>query len=79
MPALTDLPSCSSRALVPVEREMRGVRLHRPTRRAANFLTHLIATAHHLPQTRERRRAEPSEVIAAYQASIARLRKTTVQ
>jgi hypothetical protein len=34
--------------------------------RGAEFLAHLIATKEHLPQTCERRRAEPSEAIAAY-------------
>jgi hypothetical protein len=34
--------------------------------RQAQFLTHLIATKDQLPQTRERRRAEPGEAIAAY-------------
>jgi hypothetical protein len=32
----------------------------------ANFLAHLIATAQALPQTRERRRAEPNHAAAAY-------------
>ena len=35
----------------------------------ATFLAHLIATKDQLPQTRERRRAEPDEVIAAYRAA----------
>jgi hypothetical protein len=34
----------------------------------APFLAHLIATAHKSPQTRIRRRAEPSEAVAAYTA-----------
>jgi hypothetical protein len=37
-----------------------------PVYRQAAFLAHLIATKEHAPQTRERRRAEPSEAIAAY-------------
>jgi hypothetical protein len=37
-----------------------------PVYREAAFLAHLIATKSHAPQTRERRRAEPSEAIAAY-------------
>ena len=37
--------------------------------REAEFLTHLIATKDQLPQTRQRRRAEPSEAIAAYSAA----------
>jgi hypothetical protein len=32
----------------------------------ADFLAHLIATSVQVPQTRERRRAEPEEAIAAY-------------
>ena len=70
----SNLPS-SSRALV--------VRGHNdnappcggaPVRMGAGFLTHLIATQWRLPQARERRRAAPEDVIAAYQATIARLR-----
>jgi hypothetical protein len=34
--------------------------------RKAEFLAHLIATKEHLPQTCERRRADPAEAIAAY-------------
>jgi hypothetical protein len=37
--------------------------------RQASFLAHLIATKDHAPQTRERRRAEPGEAIAAYRAA----------
>jgi hypothetical protein len=37
-----------------------------PQRTSADFLAHLIATADQLPQTRERRRAEPQHAIAAY-------------
>jgi hypothetical protein len=36
--------------------------------RQAAFLAHLIATKEMAPQTRERRRAEPNEAIAAYRA-----------
>ncbi len=36
--------------------------------RQACFLAHLIATKEQAPQTRERRRAEPTEAIAAYRA-----------
>ncbi|MBI4366895.1 MAG: hypothetical protein HY543_08770 [Deltaproteobacteria bacterium] len=42
---------------------------HRQTQLPAAFLAHLIATKDLLPQTRERRRAEPGEVIAAYRAA----------
>ena len=43
------------------------------TPRPALFLAHLIATDQKLAQTRERRRAEPNEVIAAYRETIARI------
>jgi len=33
------------------------------------FLAHLIATKEQAPQTRERRRAEPADAIAAYRAT----------
>ena len=36
--------------------------------RQAPFLAQLIATKAHVPQTRERRRAEPEEALAAYRA-----------
>jgi len=37
--------------------------------RPAAFLAHLIAVKDQLPQTRERRRAEPAAAIAAYRAA----------
>ena len=78
MTAATNLPS-SSRALVALAPAADDARQHRSIPRVATFLTHLIATARQLPQTRERRRAEPSVVIAAYQATIARLQKLNDQ
>ncbi len=39
--------------------------LHRP---GADFLAHLIATVAQAPQTRTRRRAEPDEAVAIYDA-----------
>jgi len=74
MTAATNLPS-SSRALVTLAPNAHDAHPHRSIPRAATFLAHLIATARQLPQTRERRRAEPSVVIAAYQATIARSQK----
>jgi len=41
------------------------------TRPQADFLAHLIATREQLPQTRERRRAEPHDVIVVYAAALA--------
>jgi hypothetical protein len=37
--------------------------------RQAAFLAHLIAVKDQVPQTRERRRAEPGEALAAYRAA----------
>jgi hypothetical protein len=42
--------------------------------RQATFLAHLIATKEQAPQTRERRRAEPSEAIAAYREAAGLIR-----
>ena len=70
--ANADLPS-PSRALVVLARAANETRMFRPMQRAATFLTQLLATSLHMPQARERRRAEPVEVIAAYRAAIARL------
>jgi hypothetical protein len=53
---------------------MIGPHMHRTTPRLATFLAHLIACNGQLPQMRERRRAEPAEVIAAYAAVSARLK-----
>ena len=39
--------------------------------RQTAFLAHLIAVKDQLPQTRERRRAEPGEALAAYRAASA--------
>jgi hypothetical protein len=42
-----------------------------PGYRQAGFLAHLIAVKDQHPQTRERRRAEPNEALAAYRATAA--------
>lgn len=42
-----------------------------PNYRQATFLAQLIATRDHAPQTRERRRVEPMEALAAYRATAA--------
>jgi len=58
------------RALIPLEAVIPASEA--PTahqRPCAGFLAHLIATAGKLPQTRERRRAEPEEAIAAYRST----------
>jgi hypothetical protein len=80
MPEASDLPS-SSRALVPLIplAPQRDAPHHSPVRRVASFLTHLIATSERVPQACEKRRADPSEVIAAYQSTISRLRQLNNQ
>jgi hypothetical protein len=71
-----DLPSSESRALVVISAEpANDNRPHVRARRTANFLTQLIANARQLPQTCEKRRAEPNEVIAAYRETIAKIQK----
>ncbi len=50
-----------------------GDHLRHNTPRRAAFLAHLIATARQMPQTREKRRAEAGEAIAAYAEMQARL------
>jgi hypothetical protein len=80
MPEASDLPS-SSRALVPRIRlaPQHDAPHHTPVRRVASFLTQLIATSERVPQTREKRRADPADVIAAYQSTISRLRQLNKQ
>ena len=79
MPEASDLPS-SSRALVPLIRlASHDAPHHSPVRRVASFLTHLIATSEKVPQAREKRRADPAEVIAAYQSTVSRLRQLNNQ
>jgi hypothetical protein len=39
--------------------------------RYAPFVAHLVATKDHHPQTRERRRADPNDALAAYRATAA--------
>jgi hypothetical protein len=56
-----------SRALVATEIPAAAL-LISPVYREAAFLAHLLATKAMAPQTRERRRAEPEEAIAAYSA-----------
>jgi len=61
----------SSRALIPLE-PIASSDTPLQTRPQAGFLAHLIATREKLPQTRERRRAAPQDVIAVYAAALAR-------
>jgi hypothetical protein len=71
-----DLPSSESRALVVISpAPANDNRQHVQTRRTANFLTQLIANARQIPQTCEKRRAEPNEVIAAYRDTMTKIQK----
>lgn len=69
-PSDAEAPVADSRALVPiVSQRAEGERAPPRDHRCATFLAHLIATKNHLPQTRERRRAEPADATAAYRAA----------
>jgi hypothetical protein len=60
-------PSCVD--LVPLAPAARRARITRATTRPdPTFVAHLIATAAHLPQTRNLRRAAPSDALSAYTA-----------
>jgi hypothetical protein len=61
-------PACV--ALVPVTAALRRPSpiAHGPARPDASFVTHLIATAEHSPQTRMLRRAAPELAEAAYRS-----------
>jgi hypothetical protein len=65
----TDFRGCG--ALVPVVAAPKRPEpmTYRLTRPDASFVTHLIATAQHSPQTRILRRAEPQHVQAAYRSA----------
>ncbi len=63
-------PTSESRALVPLAPAL-DLSGRQSDCRNASFLAHLIATKDQHPQTRERRRAEPGEALAAYRAAVA--------
>jgi hypothetical protein len=68
-PAADTASSTPGRALVPLApAERGGTWVSARQRPSAAFLAQLIAANRHLPQARERRRAEPHEAIAAYAA-----------
>jgi hypothetical protein len=79
MAAEFDSPATPSRALVTLVAKPHDAHPHRSVQRAALFLTQLIASASRVPQVRERRRAEASEVIAAYRATVERLQRLNEQ
>jgi len=57
-------------ALVPLARPIRLAPAGRTTRPDPSFVAHLIATAAHVPQTRNLRRAAFSDAHSAYTASL---------
>lgn len=60
-------------ALVPVSQTVyRAAKIALP-RPDASFVTQLIATDEHLPQTRHLRRAAPADALSAYRASQPRI------
>ncbi len=59
-------PACV--ALVPVVPTLHWSRVPDQQRSRADFVTQLIATAQHVPQTRSLRRATPADAKAAYGA-----------
>ena len=59
-------PACV--ALVPVAPTVRRSQVPDQQLSRADFVTHLIATAEHDPQTRSLRRATPADAQSAYQA-----------
>jgi hypothetical protein len=56
-------------ALVPVTATVYRAATFAITRPNAGFVTHLIATAEHVEQTRELRRAAPADALSAYRSS----------
>src|SRR5690348_15843553 len=66
--ASRDARTRESRALIPLQPIERAETPLR-TRPQAAFLAHLLATRDKLPQTRERRRAEPEQAVAVYAAA----------
>lgn len=59
-----------SRALIALD-PLRGRPQQMTAHRYAPFIAHLVATKDQHPQTRERRRADPVDAMAAYRATAA--------
>jgi len=62
----TPAETSDSRALIALSPVQPAKSTATVVRQPVGFLAHLIATEQELPQTRERRRAEPAIAIAAY-------------
>jgi hypothetical protein len=78
MTSATDSPS-SGRALVRLVPDAHETHPHRAVRGASSFVAQLIANVSGLPQTRERRKADPADVIAAYRETVERIRALNVK
>jgi hypothetical protein len=66
----TGLVKCTALTVLgPIAEPTRPIRLPRPD---ASFVTQLIATADHSPQTRSLRRASSADAHAAYQSTVHR-------
>ena len=70
-PALEAKPACT--ALVPLVASAQWSQIPQLSRSNSTFVTHLIATAEHVPQTRSVRRATPADAQTAYSANQYRL------
>ncbi len=70
-PASDTKPACM--ALVPLVTSAQWSRIPQLSRSDSTFVTHLIATAEHVPQTCSVRRATPADAQSAYSANQHRL------
>src|SRR5690348_6413453 len=70
-------PANESRALVALG-PVSGPSERHADHRHAPFVAHLLAVKDQHPQTRERRRAEPNEALAAYRATAALTNKIAI-
>lgn len=68
LPAKRDAEAATGRALVPLQ-PVEPSAAPVSGRPQASYLAQLIATKQQLPQTRERRRAEPEDAVAVYAAA----------
>jgi hypothetical protein len=66
-PASDAKPACT--ALVPTVTSAQWSQIPQLPRTNSTFVTHLIATAEHVPQTRSLRRASPADARSAYAAN----------
>ena len=66
-------------ALVPVVPTVHWSHVPEQSRSRADFVTQLIATAQHLPQTRSLRRATPADANAAYGAHLQQRNATGIR